>query len=204
MPKLTLTFLLAGILGSISTIDASSTHQRVQFETSMGTIVVELYEDKAPVTVENFLTYVKEGFYDGTIFHRVIEGFMIQGGGFTEDMSQKETHDQIKNEADNGLKNHIGTLAMARTQDIDSATGQFFINVNDNDFLNHKDDDHYGYAVFAKVVSGMDVVKKIESVETGLQGHFSDVPETPVFIKTAKVLEKEPVQEEASVQSESD
>jgi len=201
MLKLWLTILLAGILGSISTIDAHTTHQRVQFETSMGPVVVELYEDKAPITVKNFLAYVNEGFYDGTIFHRVIEGFMVQGGGFTEDMTQKKTRDPIKNEAHNGLKNSVGTLAMARTRDINSATGQFFINVTDNAFLNYKDEDNYGYAVFAKVVSGMDVVKKIESVETGIQGYFRDVPKTPVIIKSAKVLEAAPVPKETPIHS---
>ena len=144
----------------------------VLMSTSAGDVKIELYKDKAPATVENFLAYVNDKFYDGTVFHRVIPRFMIQGGGFTPDMKQKPTKAAIKNEAGNGLKNQFGTLAMARTSDINSATAQFFINTKDNDFLDHKDDSMqgYGYAVFGKVIEGSKVVQKIEGVETDHQG----------------------------------
>ena len=144
----------------------------VLMSTSAGDVKIELYKDKAPVSVENFLGYVNDKFYDGTVFHRVIPRFMIQGGGFTPDMKQKPTKAAIKNEAGNGLKNQFGTLAMARTSDINSATAQFFINAKDNDFLDHKDDSMqgFGYAVFGKVIEGTDVVEKIEAVETDQQG----------------------------------
>jgi len=158
----------------------------VLMETSMGNITLELYPDKAPVTVKNFLKYVDESFFNNTIFHRVISNFMIQGGGFTADFVQKTTHDPIKNEADNGLKNDRGTIAMARTNIVDSATAQFFINVVDNPFLNHKSKDPrgYGYAVFGKVIDGMDVVDKIKNVKTGKKGQFQkDVPLETVTIK---------------------
>ncbi|MGA7982048.1 MAG: peptidylprolyl isomerase [Chromatiaceae bacterium] len=154
-------------------------------ETSAGTITIELYPEKAPQTVKSFLTYVDEGFYDGTIFHRVIPGFMIQGGGFTGDMQQKSTHAPIKNEADNGLKNDRGTIAMARTSDPDSATAQFFINLKDNDFLNHtgKTTRGWGYAVFGKVTDGMEVVDKIAAAPTGPHPKgLQDVPKTPIVI----------------------
>ena len=163
----------------------------VQFETSMGVIKVELYPDKAPVTVKNFLAYVREGYYDGLIFHRVIRDFMIQGGGFAKDMKEKgKTHPPIKNEADNGLKNDRGTLAMARTQVVDSASAQFFINTVNNDFLNHraKTPQGYGYAVFGKVTEGMDVVDKIRAVPTGSSGMHQDVPKQPVVILKATVV----------------
>ncbi|MGH7963474.1 MAG: peptidylprolyl isomerase [Candidatus Binatia bacterium] len=158
--------------------------------TSMGDIKVALYEKEAPESVKNFLAYVNDKFYDGTIFHRVIPGFMIQGGGMTEAMEQKPTKPPIKNEAANGLKNETGTLAMARTNDINSATSQFFINVNDNEFLNHKNESMqgYGYAVFGKVIEGIDVVKKIEQVTTGQKGMHSDVPEMPVVLKSVTVV----------------
>ncbi len=156
--------------------------------TSLGDIKVELYPDKAPITVENFLSYVNDGFYNGTIFHRVIPGFMIQGGGFTPNMEQKPTKSPIKNEADNGLKNEPGTIAMARTSVVDSATSQFFINQVDNQFLNHGSRD-FGYAVFGKVVEGMDVVNKIAQVKTGRVGPFQDVPLEPVVIESVKVVE---------------
>lgn len=156
----------------------------VVFETNYGKIELETFPDKAPITVKNFLRYVDEGFYDGTIFHRVIPGFVIQGGGFTADMDQKKTHDPIKNEADNGLKNERGTLSMARTQDINSATSQFFINLKDNAFLDHGSRD-FGYAVFAKVVNGMDVVDKIAQVKTTNKGMYQDVPADPVVIEKA-------------------
>ncbi len=160
----------------------------VVMETSMGTVEIELYSDKAPISVKNFLTYTDEKFYDGTIFHRVINDFMIQGGGFTPEMKQKETHEQIKNEADNGLKNEKYTLAMARTNEVNSATSQFFINVKDNAFLNHRgtSPQEFGYAVFGKVISGMEVVDQIKAVKTAKKGMHSDVPETPVVIKSVK------------------
>ena len=157
----------------------------VVLETSQGTIEIELDPEKAPVTVQNFLTYVDAGFYDGTVFHRVIPGFMIQGGGFDAKLSQKATRAPIKNEAANGLTNQRGTLAMARTQVVDSATAQFFINVKDNDFLNHGGRD-YGYAVFGHVTQGMDIVDKIAAVKTGTQGGMQNVPVEPVVIKSAR------------------
>ncbi len=157
----------------------------VILDTSQGQIAIELDPDKAPITVKNFLSYVDSGFYDGTIFHRVIENFMIQGGGFAQDMKQKATQPPIKNEADNGLRNDKGTIAMARTAVKDSATAQFFINLKDNDFLNHGSRD-FGYAVFGKVVRGMDVVEKIGHTPTGSKGGMGDVPLTPVVIRSAK------------------
>ena len=164
----------------------------VQFETSMGVIKAELYPDKAPITVKNFLTYVREGYYDGLVFHRVIRDFMIQGGGFTKEMKEKGAkHPAIKNEADNGLKNDRGTLAMARTSVVDSATAQFFINTVNNDFLNHraKSPQGYGYAVFGKVIEGIDVVDKIRAVPTASSGMHQDVPKQPVVILKATVVE---------------
>jgi peptidyl-prolyl cis-trans isomerase A (cyclophilin A) len=160
----------------------------VIMSTSLGDIKMELYQDKAPITVQNFLSYVNDGFFDGTIFHRVIPNFMVQGGGFTQDMQQKPTKAPIKNEADNGLKNDVGTIAMARTGVVDSATSQFFINQADNDFLNHGSRD-FGYAVFGKVVEGMDVVNKIAGVKTGRLGPFQDVPLEPVLINSVRVVE---------------
>ncbi|MFO1435220.1 MAG: peptidylprolyl isomerase [Gammaproteobacteria bacterium] len=163
---------------------------RVQLKTSMGDIVLELDAEKAPKSVANFLQYVNDGFYAGTIFHRVIDGFMIQGGGFTADFEQKPTRDPIENEATNGLKNVKGTIAMARTGEPHSATAQFFINVADNDFLNHTapTPDGWGYAVFGKVVEGMDVVDKIRQTPTEQRGPFEGVPTTPVVIESATVL----------------
>ena len=166
----------------------------VRMTTSMGVIDIELYPEKAPITVESILSYVNEGFYDGTIFHRVIPGFVIQGGGFTPDMTQKTTHPPIKNEATNGLQNKRGTLSMARTNVIDSATSQFFINLKDNASLDHVpgSPDRYGYAVFGQVVSGMDVVDAVAKVPTGSKGMHRDVPLTPVVVEKAEVLpEKE-------------
>lgn len=162
----------------------------ILISTSLGDIKVALYEKEAPESVKNFLAYVNDKFYDGTVFHRVIPGFMIQGGGLTDTMQQKPTKPPIKNEATNKLRNDTGTLAMARTNDINSATSQFFINVNDNEFLNHKNESMqgFGYAVFGKVIEGMDVVKKIEQVTTGQRGMHSDVPETPVVIKSITVV----------------
>jgi peptidyl-prolyl cis-trans isomerase A (cyclophilin A) len=158
----------------------------VIFETSLGDIRIELMTEEAPVSTENFRRYVEEGFYDDTIFHRVIPGFVIQGGGHTEDMSRKPTRDPITNEADNGVKNLRGTLSMARTQDKDSATSQFFINLKDNAFLDHGSRD-FGYAVFARVADGMDVVDRIAAVETGNRGGHSDVPVEPVKIVSARL-----------------
>ena len=158
----------------------------VIIETSLGTITAELYADKAPITVANFLSYTDEKFYDGTIFHRVMKGFMIQGGGFTAKMKQKDTKDGIQNEASNGLKNDRGTLSMARRGDPNSATAQFFINHVDNKGLNRPSPDGFGYAVFGKVIDGLDVVDKIASVETGSVGQFQNVPVTPVEIKSIR------------------
>jgi peptidyl-prolyl cis-trans isomerase A (cyclophilin A) len=157
----------------------------VLIKTSKGEIRVELLADKAPITVKNFLSYVDDGFYDGTIFHRVIPGFMIQGGGFSADMAQKPTKAPIKNEADNGLSNARGTLAMARTSVVDSATAQFFINLVDNAMVNHGARD-FGYAVFGRVVGGMDVVDAIAKVRTGQKGPYGDVPVETVTIESIK------------------
>jgi len=161
---------------------------RVKLSTSAGDIVVEVYPDKAPKTAANFLQYVREKYYDGTIFHRVIPTFMIQGGGFTPEMKEKITRPPIPLETRPDLKNSRGTLAMARTGDPNSATGQFFINVVDNERLNAPSPDGYGYAVFGKVVSGMDVVDKIRAVPTGNNGMHQNVPTTPVVIKTATLV----------------
>jgi peptidyl-prolyl cis-trans isomerase A (cyclophilin A)/peptidyl-prolyl cis-trans isomerase B (cyclophilin B) len=161
----------------------------LEFKTSKGTFTVQLFEKQAPISVENFLRYADEGFFDGTIFHRVIPGFMIQGGGLTEDMQNKRGHEPIKNEATNGLKNKRGTLSMARTNDINSATSQFFINVVDNDFLDHKGTSNFGYAVFARIDSGMDVVDAIAAVKTGNRGGHQDVPVETVVIESVKRVE---------------
>ncbi len=163
----------------------------VLMETSMGNIKIELYPDKAPITVKNFLDYVNSNFYNGTIFHRVINNFMIQGGGFTEDMQPKATKSSIKNEATNGLKNKRGTIAMARTMVVDSATAQFFINQKDNPFLDHRDSSmqSFGYAVFGNVVEGMDVVDKIAAVQTGVRKGFQDIPLKPIVIKSVMVIQ---------------
>ena len=165
----------------------------VNIETTEGTIKIELWADKAPKTVANFLRYVDDGFYENTIFHRVISDFMIQGGGHTVDMKQKKTRDPIKNEASPELKNNRGTIAMARTNLIHSATSQFFINVEDNDFLNHKNQSPagFGYAAFGQVVDGMDVVDKIRNVKTGSFGPHQDVPVTAVVIKSVKRADQE-------------
>jgi len=172
------------------TVRAEGKNPMVLISTSMGDIKVELYQDKAPISVKNFLSYVNEKFYDGTIFHRVMPNFMIQGGGFDKDMNRKQTKAQIKNEAGNGLKNTAGTLAMARTNVVDSATSQFFINAKDNAFLDHKDDTPagFGYTVFGKVVSGMDVAKKIEAVKTADKAGNQNVPVEPVIIKSVTVV----------------
>lgn len=163
----------------------------IKLNTNMGEITIELDFDNAPKTAANFQQYVEDGFYDGKIFHRVIDGFMIQGGGFDADMNEAETRPSIDNEADNGLKNDIGTLAMARTNDPHSASSQFFINLVDNGFLNHsgKNSQGWGYAVFAKVVDGLDVVDAIKGVATGSSGHHQDVPSENVVIESAVVVD---------------
>ena len=162
----------------------------VLMTTTVGPMTIELDADNAPKTVENFLSYVAGGFYDGTIFHRVIDNFMIQGGGFTADMEQKATQAPIENEANNGLKNQRGTIAMARTQDPHSATAQFFINVQDNDFLNHTGENMqgWGYAVFGKVTDGEDVLDKIRRVQTGSQAGHQDVPVEPIIIESVAII----------------
>ncbi len=180
------------IVGTGLSARAERSNPLVKLETSLGEITLELYPDKAPATVVNFLQYVKDGFFDGTIFHRVIPTFMIQGGGFDAQMNQKPTKAPIKNEADNGLKNEAYTVAMARTNIPDSATAQFFINVADNQFLNHtaKTAQGWGYAVFGKVIKGQDVVDKIKAVPTANKGMQQNVPVTPVTIVKATVVEK--------------
>jgi peptidyl-prolyl cis-trans isomerase A (cyclophilin A) len=157
----------------------------IRFETNLGNFTVELFEKEAPVSAANFHKYVDDGFFDGTIFHRVIPGFMIQGGGFTEDMGQKRGHAPIKNEADNGVKNKRGSLSMARTNDINSATSQFFVNLKDNDFLDHSKG-NFGYAVFGRVTEGMDVIDKIAAVETGRRRGHEDVPLEAVIVTSAR------------------
>jgi cyclophilin family peptidyl-prolyl cis-trans isomerase len=187
MQKLALT-----VVGLVASFTVGAADPQVELKTSMGTIVVELYRGKAPRTVENFLQYVADGFYDGTVFHRVIPNFMIQGGGFTSNFSQKPPRKPIRNEADNGLKNVVGTLAMARTPDPHSATAQFFINVAENKFLDFRfpTPEGYGYCVFGKVVKGMNVVERIAQVATGPgPAPHRDVPLKPVIIESARVLE---------------
>jgi peptidyl-prolyl cis-trans isomerase A (cyclophilin A) len=168
--------------------NALAADPQVDLKTSAGTIRIELSAAKAPKTVENFLQYVKDGHYDGTIFHRVIPGFMVQGGGMTANMAQKKTRAPIPIESKNGLKNELGTLAMARTSDPNSATAQFFINVKHNSFLDYPSQDGHGYTVFGKVVSGMDVVNKIVATPTGNQAGHQDVPRTPIVIESATVV----------------
>jgi peptidyl-prolyl cis-trans isomerase B (cyclophilin B) len=167
-----------------------ASHSMVKLSTNFGDITLELNAEKAPITVANFLQYVESGFYNGVIFHRVIDGFMIQGGGFDADMQQKKTKDEIKNEADNGLSNDNYTIAMARTSIPDSASSQFFINATDNDFLNHtaKTPSGWGYCVFGKVVEGMDVVDKIKKVKTTSKAGHRDVPVEAVIIEKATVV----------------
>ena len=191
LSRRTLTLSLTGwALASAAGISAAQDagKPRVKFTTSAGDFVVELEPAKAPKTVENFLQYVKDKHYDGTVFHRVIDGFMIQGGGFTADMAQKPTRSPIALEAGNGLKNNKYTIAMARTANPNSATAQFFINVKDNDNLNAPQPDGHGYAVFGKVVSGSEVVDKIKSVATGNKGMYQNVPTTAVTINSATLL----------------
>jgi cyclophilin family peptidyl-prolyl cis-trans isomerase len=161
----------------------------LEFKTSKGTFTVQLFDKQAPITVENFYRYADEGFFDGTIFHRVIPNFMVQGGGLTSDLKNKKGHEPIKNEADNGLKNKRGTLSMARTNDINSATSQFFINVVDNDFLDHKGASNYGYAVFGRIDSGMDVVDAIAGTRTGSRSGYQDVPVDTITIESVRRVE---------------
>ena len=161
----------------------------VKMTTSHGEVTIELNAEKAPQTVDNFLDYCRAGFYDGTIFHRVIPGFMIQGGGMEPGMAEKPTNEPIENEANNGLENSVGTLAMARTMDPHSATAQFFINTNSNGFLNYPGQDGWGYCVFGEVIEGMDVVREIEKVETGSSGFHDDVPTDDVVIEKVEVQE---------------
>ncbi len=183
-------FLLALIL----TPAALAANPKVEFKTSLGTVVIDLYPENAPQTVDNFLQYVKDGFYDGTVFHRVIPGFMVQGGGFTRNLQQKPTRPAIRNEAGNGLRNAVGTVAMARTKDPHSATAQFFINVADNDFLDFKspDENGYGYTVFGRVSAGMDVVQKMLQVPTATTGPHQNVPRTPIVIESTRLIEAAP------------
>lgn len=180
--------LLLGALFVLPLSQAWAAKPQVELKTSFGVIKLELDQEKAPKTVENFLAYVKSGHYKDTIFHRVIPGFMIQGGGMTADMREKPTRAPIKNEASNGLKNDVGTIAMARTADPDSATAQFFINVANNTSLNRPSPDGHGYAVFGKVLSGMDVVNKIVAVPTGDRGIHQNVPKMPIVIEDAKII----------------
>jgi peptidyl-prolyl cis-trans isomerase A (cyclophilin A) len=161
----------------------------IRFETSLGDFTIEFFEKEAPLSVANFKSYIDEGYFDGTIFHRIVPGFVIQGGGFTEDMAQKKTKAPVKNEADNGLKNKRGTLSMARTNDINSATSQFFVNLKDNDFLDNSRG-NFGYAVFAKVTEGMDVIDKIAAVATGRKKGFDDVPVEAITMTSVRPLEK--------------
>ena len=180
---------LSAIAGGQTTTGDTTVNVRMQ--TNKGEMVLELYADKAPITVENFIEYAKSGFYNGTIFHRVIPAFMIQGGGFEPGMKEKDTKAPIKNEADNGLKNDLGTIAMARTPDPDSASSQFFINAKDNDFLNYTSPtpQGWGYCVFGKVIKGMDVVNSIEKVSTGNSGGHGDVPKEDIIIEKVTVEE---------------
>jgi cyclophilin family peptidyl-prolyl cis-trans isomerase len=182
--------LLATLVLACASGALAADNPRVRLETTLGVIELELDAERAPISSENFLGYVRDGFYDGLIFHRVIPTFMIQGGGFTPDMQQKQPRAPIQNEAANGLRNDRGTVAMARTSVVDSATAQFFINVVDNDFLNHRAPNprEYGYAVFGRVTAGMDVVDAIRNVPTGQQGPFRDVPRQPVVITRASVV----------------
>lgn len=183
MKKALLALALAG-----HSLFALAANPQVEMKTSEGTIVLELYPEKAPKTVANFLEYVKSGFYEGLIFHRVIDGFMIQGGGMNARMEEKRTRAPIENEARNGLKNDAGTIAMARTQDPNSASAQFFINLEDNRPLNYPSPDGAGYAVFGKVSSGMDIVRKIGKTPTASRGFHRDVPATPITIQSVRQL----------------
>lgn len=176
------------LLSAFCLTNAWATNPQVELKTTQGIIVLELDAAKAPKTVENFLQYVKDGFYNGTVFHRVIDNFMVQGGGMTPDMKEKSPRAPIQNEAKNGLKNVTGSIAMARTADPHSAAAQFFINLKDNSFLDYPSRDGWGYAVFGKVVQGQDVVQKMTKVPTGNVGFHQNVPTTPIVIETAKLL----------------
>ena len=182
------------LLSLLLSTAAFAANPQVELRTTMGTIVIELYPENAPKTVDNFLQYVKDGFYDGTIFHRVMPGFMAQGGGFTRGFEQKPTRPAIRNEAGNGLRNAVGTVAMARTRDPHSATAQFFINVAENDFLDFKsaDENGYGYCVFGRVTSGMDIVNQMVKVPTTSAGPHQNVPRQPIVIEKARLLEAGP------------
>jgi peptidyl-prolyl cis-trans isomerase A (cyclophilin A) len=180
--------LVAALVAASSAAHGQAANPRVELKTTAGAIVLELYPDKAPKTVANFLQYVRDGYYNGTVFHRVIDNFMIQGGGFEPGMKQKPTRPPIENEARNGLRNDAGTIAMARTSDPNSATAQFFINVKGNDALNYPNPDGHGYAVFGRVVQGMDVVNRIKGAQTGARGFHRDVPVEDVVIQSATVL----------------
>ena len=180
--------LLLSMAGAAVAAEAAAKNPVVLMETSLGNIKIELFEKEAPISVKNFLEYVNSGYYNGTIFHRVIGNFMIQGGGFTADMRMKKTNPPIKNEAANGLKNDVGTIAMARTGAPDSATSQFFINVVNNNGLNRPNPDGNGYAVFGKVIDGMKVVDDIKMSPTGMVKGMQDVPETPVVINSVKLI----------------
>jgi len=182
--------LSAALLGLCLSFNAFAANPKVEMKTSLGSMTLELYPDQAPKTVDNFLKYVNSGFYKGTIFHRVIDNFMIQGGGFDANLREKETRAPIPNEANNGLKNELYTIAMARTGDPHSATAQFFINAKDNDFLNHSAPNArgWGYAVFGKVIKGQDVAQKISKVRTGSKGFLTDVPQETVVIEDVKLL----------------
>jgi peptidyl-prolyl cis-trans isomerase B (cyclophilin B) len=182
--------LLALLSALFFSLSALAANPQVELKTNQGIIVIELAADKAPKTVENFLQYTKDGFYNGTIFHRVIDGFMIQGGGFEAGMKEKPTRAPIPNEAKNGLKNLTGTLAMARTRDPHSASAQFFINLKDNAFLDYPGQDGWGYAVFGKVVQGLDIIQKIAKVGTGNAGTHQNVPLNPIVIESAKLIDK--------------
>ena len=188
------TFLTISLISASALISntAFAANPQISIETNRGEFIVELYPEKAPKTVANFLQYVNSGFYKDTIFHRVISRFMIQGGGFTADMSEKQTRAPITNEANNGLINEIGTLAMARTGDPDSATAQFFINLENNQFLNYQSPspELIGYCVFGRVLKGMDVVREIAATPTGNAGPYSDVPKSPIKIMQVKLLTK--------------
>ena len=188
MIRFALVSIFSLLVSAVSLAADPAPNPRVEIKTSQGTMIVELYAEQAPKSVANFLQYTKDGFYAGTVFHRVIDNFMIQGGGFTEKMLQKETRATIVNEATNGLKNELGTLAMARTNEPHSASSQFFINLKHNEFLNNPGRDGWGYAVFGKVVDGMDVVQKIAKVQTGNSGMYQNVPTSPVTIISVKLL----------------
>lgn len=192
MRRFLMQMTLALSLASLLVGNALAGKVEVLMQTSLGDIRLELDQAKAPQTVANFVQYAKDGFYDGTIFHRVIKNFMIQGGGFTADMQKKKTREPIRNEAKNGLKNQRGSIAMARTYKPHSATAQFFINLKDNGFLDYPGQDGWGYAVFGRVVDGMDVVDKIAAQQTGMKNRMRDVPLTPIIIQKVSIVTERP------------